>query len=474
MMSRNASMAALAVAAALPLAAPAALSAEGAPALEARAAGWVASSAYCRPAAADPLAAAGLRGGLALDGTAFGAAGFRLALEGYANLAGLADGASWEAGSPYPLSVAATGNGRLVGALDLKEAWIDFALGDLDARIGKQVLAWGLADGSNPTDNLDARHVGTRLVSTLDEQKMGTIAANVVYNLPGNLGSIQGVFMPLSIPNDMPSIAMDRTVSSPPTSQRIVIEEDEAPSWSFDNVEGGLRALLYLGNLSLSGSWLSCLDRYPDFSVAYSGSFPAFTTRITPFHSRVQQFGLDAAWLVGGFDLRSEWALTMTADSSGEDPALRNSALSGVLQASRSFLDGKLSASLAWSPRLVVGHKDAADYPAAGDRYLASMLAAYNGQAYAFEQVGSARLSAKLLGETLQPEALFLAELAARDYLATASVSYNVADGVNLKAGGGVYGSFREAGDPEREWGTFSNSRIIDNDYLFVELRLSY
>jgi len=104
---------------------------------------------------------------------------------------------------------------------------------------------------------------------------------------------------------------------------------------------------------------------------------------------------------------------------------------------------------------------------------LAAELAKYNGQAYAFEQVGSLRLAGKLLGETLQPEALFLASLEARDFLATASVAYNVADGVNLKGGLGIYGSFREEGDPEREWGTFSNSRTIDNDYLYLELRLS-
>lgn len=443
-----------------------------APALDLRPSGWLAASAYARPNADEAFAAAGLRGSLGLDGYAFDAVGFRLGLEAYSNLAGLGDEADWELSRPDPLSLAAAGNGRLALGLDLKEAWLEFSSGGLDARLGKQVVAWGLADGNNPTDNVNARHLGTRLVSTLDEQKMGALAANLVYNLPGNLGTVQGLFLPVSVPNDMSSIAMDRTFGGIP-STRVVIEEDEAPAIALGNVEGGLRALFYLGQLSFSASWLSYLDRFPDFRVANTGAFPAFTTTLSPFHSRVNQLGLDAAWLPGGLELRTEWALSLTADAEGADLGVKNSSLSGVVQASKSFLDSRLQASLAWAPRLVLGHKDPSDYASPGDQETASMLAGYNGQAYALEQVGSLRLAGKLLGETLQPEALFLAELEARDWLATASVAYNVADGVNLKGGCGIYGSFRDAGDPEREWGAFSNSRTVDNDYLYLELRLS-
>ena len=224
---------------------------------------WTAVSAYYRPSAADTFAAAGLRGGMALDGGLFGESaggglGLRLSLEAYSNFAGAADSASWAFTQPDPLSVLATGNGRLEGALDLKEAWIDFALGDADIRLGKQLFAWGLADGNNPTDNLNARHVGTRLVSTLDEQKMGAIAANVVYNLPGNSGSVQGVFLPISVANDLPSMAMDLTIPGSPI-MHLVLKDDVAPAVALDNVEGGLRALFYAGNHRTHAVHLSCL-----------------------------------------------------------------------------------------------------------------------------------------------------------------------------------------------------------------------
>lgn len=426
---------------------------DGTGAVDASVSGWVAASAYLRPAKADPLAGAGLRGAFAVDGYAFDALGFRLAAEGYSNLAGLGDATDFGFSYPDPLSFVATGNDRLVAALDINEAWFDFALGDLDARIGKQVIAWGLADGSNPTDTVCARHVGTRLVSTLDEQRMGSIAANLVYNLPGNLGTLQGLFIPVSVPNDMTSMAMT-IVQGPMT---IVIRDDESPDIVLANMEGGLRALFYAGNLSFSASWLSYLDRYPDYAQSGSG----FSITLTPFHGRVNQFGADAVWLLGGYDLRTEWALSLTQDGDGSDQLVKNPSLSGVVQGSRSFLDGVVTASLAWAPRFVFNHQ-------------ASMLAEYNGQAYAFEQTGSVRVAGKFLGETLQPEAVLLASLEARDWLATFSATYSVADGVNLKGGLGLYGSFRASDDPEREWGLFSNERTIDNDYLYVELRLSY
>lgn len=455
--------------------APAALALDSEGAFDLSASGWIAPNVYYRPSAADALASAGLRGSIVLDGEALGAIGLRVQADGYSNLAGLAEGEDWGASSPYLLGFEASGNDRLLAALDVKEAWIEMTAGDLDLRLGEQILAWGLADGSNPTDSINARHVGTRLVSTLDEQKMGTLAANFVYSIPGNRGTIQGLFMPISVTNDMSSIAMDTTIAGTPAN-RIVIEEDTEPDIALGNVEGGVRALFYAGGLSFSASWLTILDRYPDYVVTTRYAplpTPVVTTTLRPVHNRVQQFGLDAAISAGGFDLRTEWALTLTADREGDDPAVKNSQASGVVQASRSFLDGSLSTSLSWAPRFVLDHKDAADYQATSDQYLAAMLMQYDGQAYAWENVLSARVSGKFAHETLQPEALFLTGLAARDWFGSASLSYNLADGLDLKLGAAFYGSFRAVGDIEREYGTFSNKRTIDKDYLFAELRWS-
>jgi hypothetical protein len=435
----------------------------------------ITGSAYARPWADEPLAGVGVRGDLILDGYAFDYLWVYLSLQGYTNLAGLGDDSAWVLDADLRhLTLSAEGNGRLQFLGEIKEAWFDFPAGDFDVRIGKQIFAWGLADGNNPTDILNARHVGTRLVSTLDEQKIGSPAVNLVYNLPGNLGKVQGVFLPMSVPADLPSLAREITVPGP-TTMAITINDDQAADISLENVEGGLRSLLYLGPLTFSASYFTGLDRYADFNVV-DGFTPPSTVTITlnPVHNRIHQVGLDAALVTGGWDLRTEWALTLTEDRGGEDPAVKNPGLNGVIQASRSFRDGTITASAAWSPRFVFNHRNPEDYADPSDGYLAEEIRKYDGQAYAWENVLTARLAGKFLMETVQPELMFLAETAARDWLGTASVSWNVADGWTLKGGAGFYGSFLAEDDSDRELGTFSKSSVIDNDYFFIEMKYSY
>ncbi|MFZ5368992.1 MAG: hypothetical protein ACOZCE_12265 [Spirochaetota bacterium] len=432
--------------------------------------GTLTPSAFVIPSQDPALAFAGLRGTGALQGYLGDAVTYRFSAETYINGAGLTDSTNWVSNTDSRLlSASLWGNGRLGGSLELKEAWVEASLGDLGLRFGKQLAAWGLADGNNPTDTINARHQGTRYTTTLDEQKIASWMLNATYYLPGNLGTLQGILLPVSIPNDLPSIAM--TVNAGPTT--IIIKDDEYPAITLENLEGGLRSLWYLGNLSFSASYFTYLDRYPDFTVSVVGG-PSTTITYTPVHNRIQQFGLDAAYAIAGFDIRSEWALSLTKDLEGTTPTEKNPYLQGVLQASRSFINGTTSLSLAWAPRYVLNFKAPSDYTNPNDQQAADMLRRYDGQAYEWENGVSLRVAGKYLNETLQPEVLFLAETSARDWLGTASVSYQLADGLSLKAGTVHYGSFLPEGDADRELGTFSKSSTIDKDYYYIEVKYSF
>lgn len=454
---------------------PFSAAAQETPVLDVLATGSLTASVYTRPWADKPLALTGLRGDLNLDGYAFDSLWFYISLYGYTNFAGLSDETAWntEFGGPT-LSFTASGNDRLEFLGEIKEFWIDFPLGDMDVRIGKQIMSWGLADGNNPTDILNARHVGTRFISTLDEQKIGSPAVNLVYNLPDNLGTVQGVFLPFSISADLPSIAMDLTIPGA-TTTNIHIPDDNGPVIAWENMEGGIRALFYTGPLSFSASYFTGIDRYPDFAVT-SVFQPPSTVTITmiPEHNRIHQFGVDAALVTGGWDIRTEWALNLTTDMSGNDPAVKNPGLSGVLQVSRSFFDSALTVTAAWAPRIVFNHKAPDDYSDSDDIYTAAEIRKYDGQAYPFENALTVRVAGKFLNETIQPEAMFLAETAARDWLGTASLTWGFADGWSFKGGANFYGSFLPENDPDRDLGTFSSSTAIDNDSLYLELKYSF
>ena len=441
-----------------------------APAQDVRFSAGLTPSVFVQPAQGEPLAFAGLRGTGAVQGYLGDALAYTVSAETYLNAAGLADAVDWNySWDGRLLSVSLMGNSRLSGTLELKEAWVEASLGDLDLRIGKQITAWGLADGNNPTDTLNARHLGTRYTTTLDEQKIAVWMLNGTWYLPNNLGTVQGLIIPVSIPNDLPSLAM--TIPAGPTT--ITIQEDAYPELSFENLEGGLRGLFYLGNLSFSASYFTYMDRYPDFTV-YVDNGPPTVITYTPVHNRIHQIGLDASYFAGGFDIRTEWAVNLTKDFDGESPVEKNPYILGVIQASRSFFNSTTTLSLAWSPRVVLNYKAPSDYLIPSDEQSAEMIRKYDGQAYPWENALSFRAAGKYWNETLQPELLFLAETGARDWFGTLSIAYQLSDGVSIKAGTAQYGSFLKSGDPDRELGTFSKSTAIDNDYYYIEVKISF
>lgn len=457
------------------LIAPGSLFADEPPIFDLMTLGHITGSTYLQPDQSNKIGGFGIRGVVGWEGAFMDDYGMKISLDYYTNLAGLDDTIS--SASSFDLnrfSFEATGNDRLKLAVEIKEAWIDMYAGPFDLRLGRQILAWGQADGNNPTDTLNARHMGTRFLSTLDEQKIGTLAANALYFLPDNRGTIQIVYMPLSARADLPSIAMDVTFPGPPP-MRMIIEEDRNPESALSNGEIGARGLFYLGSVSISGSFFTYLDRYPDFSYVYTTDIPTstITTTLTPEHNRVYQLGFDIAWLVNGWDIRSEWAYFKTVDTDGDDPLLKNDSLSGVVQISRSFMDSALTASIAWAPRIVLNYTDLSDY-SVSDAQLAAEIRKYDGQAYANENIFTIRLAGKFMNETLQPEVMYLVESAARDWMARFSVSYSISDGLNVKFGGVMYDSYLAQGDTDRELGTFSKASIIDDDYVFAELTYAF
>ncbi len=425
--------------------------------------GYVTGSLWVTPKADDTVSTAGLRGLAALSGYAGENADYKFALEYALNGAGLADAGPMSHEWYAPAALGAEVAERASLDLALKEAWVAFYVGDFDLTVGQQIVTWGQADGTNPTDNANARYVGTRDVTAADERKIAAPMLNGLWHLPSGIGTVQGLFMPLSAGNRMPDMGDFITVE----------DADFAP----ENFEGGLRGLFYFGNASVSASWLTILDRYPSDvtewkSVQVSAFPPPGVYVDMPAvlgRTRRQVFGLDAATFLGPYDLRAEGAYVLTEDLAGDDPYKRNPYLTGVVQGSRTFIDGKLSLALSWAPTWIQNFEEV---PEESLGTPAAQL--FAGQGFGFEQMVALRAQAKLLGETLQPEAMFMAALAARDWLGTVGIGYNVADGWNLKAGANLHGSFRPGDDPLRQLGVFGNDSALDSDSVYIELRFDY
>ncbi len=417
--------------------------------------GYITASGYVIPEADDPLNSVGLRGAFNLDGFIYDAQ-IKISLELYSNLAGVMDDTEYTDDWYYPGAYEGTLNDKTMFAADLKEAWIGFILGDFDLNIGKQILTWGQADGTNPTDNVNPVYIGTRSVSGSMEKKMGIPMVNLRYYLPTIDGNIQAVFMPMASQNNMPGL--DDYISI------------KTPDMSVENMEGGIRGLFYPGAISFSVSYLTIMDRYP--SDALKTEMIPYTTITVPTelgHNRQHIIGLDAVWLVNGFDFRTEWAYTITKDFEGTEPFEINPFVNGVIQGSRSFFDGIATLSLTWAPKYIFNFEKP-EVPEAAP-FLSQL---YIGQGYEIENMVGLRLQTKFLNETLQPEVMFLTALSAKDHLTTVGLSYNIADGWNLKAGVNLYGSFLSDSDSDRGFGAFGNDNMKDSDVIYLEIRRDF
>ena len=170
--------------------------------------------------------------------------------------------------------------------------------GRLDVRAGRQIIAWGRADGVNPTDNLSGQDL-TLLVPDDADRRLGTTAVRASYYL-GDV-SLTGVWLPefrgheFALPAPPPGVTFVRDATR--LARRSVGRARGA-----DRARGGLVRLLFPRQGPVAGSRRR--------RAAWTGA-----SGILLSHHRVRVFGADMAANVGRFGLRAEGAYVETEDS---------------------------------------------------------------------------------------------------------------------------------------------------------------
>jgi hypothetical protein len=355
--------------------------------------------------------------------------------------------------------------------LNLKEAYVDVFTNFFEVRTGKQIASWGLADGINPTDNINPRALGRAPYTTeLDEQKLGVLSV-VADFYPSAFTEIELLLIPVFHPNISPS--MEFTTTNGPVTI-VGTDEAEMPEVSWENIEGGIRTLFYLGNFSFSVSYLYIYDRYSDIGFSTSGTPPALTVNLFPSYHRIHVPGFDFQTSFLGLDVRGEGAFFVSQeDFEGTDPSIKNSMFKGVLQVMKGFFSDKLNVKISWIPQYVFNFMAIEDYTGT-NAMIAEHAYKYNGQAYRMENGLSLYVEGSFFYETLNPEAMFMYNISAKDFLFNAAIGYDLAESLTISLGTNLYGSSLGEDDPDREYGNFSKSSMIDNSNIYLELRLAF
>ena len=320
---------------------------------------------------------------------------------------------------------------------ELREAFMDLRFGQLDVRIGRQIIAWGRADGVNPTDNLTAEDL-TLLTPDEDDRRLGGTAVRASYYLKGV--SITGVWLPEFRGHRVP-------LPAPPPG--VAFEHDNA-DWPGDQwaarVEQTGRAVDW------SVSYFSGRDLLPDVQ-------PHAENLVRMAHHRVRVLGGDMTANAGRYGLRAEAAYVRTEDERGRDPFTKNPYFFLVAGADRTFRE-HLNLNVQYLHRRVFDYQR----PGLDGGGLAAFQATLGSEVERVQHGASVRIAYKWFHDTLEAECAAAGYVDPHGSTLRPKVTYSLSD--QWKA---IVGAELFRGESASIFGL-----LRDNSTAFVELRWSF
>lgn len=300
---------------------------------------------------------------------------------------------------------------------ELREGFVNVTMGPLELRAGRQIIAWGRADGINPTDNLTGQDL-TLLAPDDSDRRLGATSVKVSYFLHDVSTTVIWIPEYRSHRVPLPSVAGDLAPSTSKwTPEQVALRVEQtghAVDWSVSAYSG--------------------FDLSPDLGVSLAGAASQLTLKT----HRIRVVGGDAAGNVGSYGLRAEAAYVRTDDHRGVDPFVKNSFVAVVAGGDRTFRE-HLNVNLQYLFRYVTdfARADRPESPAA--RFIAEQQAILSSQARRIQQGASARVSYRWLHDTLEAELAGSGFATPTGIALRPKVTYAVSDRLKLVGGAEIY-----------------------------------
>ena len=176
-------------------------------------------------------------------------------------------------------------NETMESLFSLREFYIGFYPSFGEIRLGKQINSWGLADGNNPTDNLNPYDLNYMFLTGTD-RKIGSLS--LTFDTYINDHKIGVVLIPNHEPNRFPIDGTDFKMD----------DNEIPPSENEDEFQWGLSLQSMLGE---SDIMLTYFNGY-DFAPSYAGNYNFFEYRNT------QVFGVSTVSFWNDLTFRTEFA----------------------------------------------------------------------------------------------------------------------------------------------------------------------
>ena len=338
------------------------------------------------------------------------------------------------------------GRDRSSSSSTLLEGYITAHFAKADLRIGKQIVAWGRADGINPTDNLTP-HDFTVLLPFEEDQRFGTVAAKLDVAVSTEL-----MFTFFTTPFFEPAKIPQPSSSAPPL--------EDKPAQSLSNSEVGIKLDKTGGAFDGSLSYYRGFDLLPDLRMrGMTATGPVLTLQ----YNRIEVLGVDAARNFGRYGFRGEAAYVRTRDSAGRDPTLKNPYLFYVLGVDRTFLEN-LNINLQFVGRSIQHFQDPEAIADPILRTLAVQNAIFANQQDRTSQGLSSRIGNKWFNDTLEAEVLLFVNFQHTNAFIRPLLTYAFNDHTKGTFGGEYY-----RGPDDSPFGQLKPNRGV-----FAEFRYSF
>lgn len=348
-----------------------------------------------------------------------------------------------------------------ISQFTLREAYVNAYAGRFDFRVGHQIVAWGRADGLNPTDNITPKDMLARSPDE-DDRRMANFLIRTYYN--ASPVRLEGIWIPFFRPSRIPT----EFISFP---ENVLYGGHDYPTARLEDSAFAVKLNLELSSLDGSLSYFNGHNPFPGMSAELlpvaPPEIPVPLVNAFLKSYRMQVIGTDFATTLGSFGLRGEAAYRWPYEDYKADLYIINPDLYYVVGIDREF-PASLSLIFQYLGRYVI---DFEELPPPGD---SSLLPLYRleeknrllaSQQYEFSHSLSLRIAKSLMYETLELELMGYVNLTSEEFFIKPRVTYRITDALKLIAGG--------------EWYQGPSDTLFDlmDPYLsafFGELRLSF
>lgn len=318
------------------------------------------------------------------------------------------------------------GRGGSTVSWELREGYAQTTFGNLDLRVGREIIVWGRADKVNPTDSWSTRDF-TLLAPNDDDQRLGVTTLQATWNAGAyriiSLWQPEWRFPVLPIPPQPPGVSLLN-----------LAPKDPAQQWGIKLDHSG-------DGLDWSVSYAHSLDRTPDLAVV---SEEPEGLSIGLLYRPISVIGADAAVPAGQFGLRAEVAYTRTENPDGTDPLTQRRNVFAVLGCERTF-DGVLNINAQYLYRRTFDFASPSSIPSPGTRQLAEEVDLLSNQLASDMQGASLRINYKAWNETLESEVAAVAWFTKGDSAIRPKVTYAFTDHLKGIIGGELYHGPRQS-----------------------------